>query len=542
MMSDDMALVREYAQSNSEQAFATLVSRHVNLVYSVALRQVSDHHLAEEISQAVFVILARKGKSLSPKTILSGWLYRTARNISADMLKIQRRRQFREQEAHMQSTLNESGSDAWNQIAPLLDEALNCLGEKEHDAVVLRFFDGKELKQVGAAMGTTEDAARMRVNRGIDKLREFFTKKGVTLSATAIAGAVAANSVQAAPAGLAASITAAALSGTAITTTSVIAATKTIAMTTLQKAIVTATVAVLAGAGIYEVRQASITRSQLQAFQQGQIVPSDDIQKLTRERDDAAGKLLAAREENKRLTRDNAELLKLRGEVGLLRRQVAEKSEPVSIQERNATVLSNPTTQAEFETQKRQMTFALLRVGDALRQFMTNNPYGIIVDASGQPNSDIFAKLPGLPLDDLVIRVQDVQLLAHAMEQEPRRILAATKNPIFFNDCWTRSYLLADGSVASFGGGRSDEQFTAVYPPDEDLKVLMNQQQQMPEALKTIQSTMGPVLKAYSDAHPGQAPEELSLLTPYATTPEQQAALQQMLQWKRSSGSNSAPR
>ena len=126
----------------------------------------------------------------------------------------------------------------------MLDEALNCLGEKEHDAVVLRFFDGKELKQVGAAMGTTEDAARMRVNRGLEKLRKFFTKKGVTLSAAAIAGAVAANSVQAAPAGLAAAITAAALSGTAITTTAVIAATKAIAMTTLQKTIIAATVAV----------------------------------------------------------------------------------------------------------------------------------------------------------------------------------------------------------------------------------------------------------------------------------------------------------
>ena len=444
----------------------------------------------------------------------------------------------------MQSLLNEPDSTAWNQIAPLLDEALNCLGEKEHDAVVLRFFDGKELKQVGDAMGTTEDAARMRVNRGVEKLREFFTKKGVTLSATAITGAVAANSVQAAPASLAATITAAALSGTAITTTAVIAATKAIAMTTLQKAIVTATVAVLAGAGIYEARQASITRNQLQAFQQGQIVPSDDIQKLTRERDDAAGKLLAAREENKRLTRDTAELLKLRGEVGLLRRQVAEKSQPVSIQERNATVPSNPTTEAEYETQKRQITTALLRVGYALRQFMTNNPYGIIVDANGQPNSDIFAKLPGLPLEDLVIKVRDVQILARAMEQEPRLILAANKSPIYFNGYWTRSYLLADGSISSFTGGREDLQFAVVYPPDEDLKTLMNQQ--MPEELKTIQSTMAPVMKAYSDAHPGLAPEELpeelSLLTPYVTTPEQQAALQQMLNWKRSSGSNSAPR
>src|SRR5208283_1649688 len=211
MMSDDMALVREYAQSNSEQAFATLVSRHINLVYSVALRQVRDPNLAEEITQAVFIILARKAQSVGPKTILSGWLCRTARYVSTDTLKIQRRRQFREREAQMQSTLNEPDSDAWQHIAPLLDEALNCLGTKEHDAVVLRFFDGKELKHVGAAMGITEDGARMRVNRGLERLRAFFTKRGVTLSATAIAGAVAANSVQAAPAGLAAAISTAAL-------------------------------------------------------------------------------------------------------------------------------------------------------------------------------------------------------------------------------------------------------------------------------------------------------------------------------------------
>ena len=262
-----MTLVREYAQSNSEQAFATLVSQHINLVYSVALRQVHDPHLAEEITQAVFIVLARKAKSLSPKTILSGWLCRTARNVSANTLKIQRRRQLREQESHMQSILNESDSDAWSQIAPLLDEALNCLGTKEHDAVVLRFLDGKELKHVGAAMGTTEDGARMRVNRGLDKLREYFTKKGVTLSATAIAGAVAANSVQAAPAGLAASITGAALSGTTITTAAVIAATKTIAMTTLQKIAVTAVLAATIGGGIYAAKQASDAREEVRELQ-----------------------------------------------------------------------------------------------------------------------------------------------------------------------------------------------------------------------------------------------------------------------------------
>ena len=202
-----MALVQEYAQSNAEQAFATLVSRHVNLVYSVALRQVHDPNLAEEITQAVFIILTRKAKSLSPKTILSGWLCRTARYVSGRALRTERRRQFREREAHMQSTLNEPDSDAWQHIAPLLDEALNCLRQKEHDAVVLRFFEGKELKEVGAAMGTGEDAARMRVNRGVERLRKFFTKRGITLSAGMIAGAVSSYSVQASPVSLAKSVT-----------------------------------------------------------------------------------------------------------------------------------------------------------------------------------------------------------------------------------------------------------------------------------------------------------------------------------------------
>jgi RNA polymerase sigma factor (sigma-70 family) len=219
MSTDDMELLRQYARQGSEQAFGELVSRHVNLVYSVALRQVRDPHLAEEITQAVFIILARKAKSLGDKTILPGWLCRTARNVAANALTIQRRRQRREQEACMETILN-GGCDAssqpiaeetWRQIAPLLDTALGRLAAKDHDAIVLRFFEKKNFAEVGTVLGASEDAAKKRVSRALEKLRRFFLKRGVDSTAATIAETISANSVQAAPVALAKTVTAVAI-------------------------------------------------------------------------------------------------------------------------------------------------------------------------------------------------------------------------------------------------------------------------------------------------------------------------------------------
>jgi RNA polymerase sigma factor (sigma-70 family) len=206
-ISHDMQLLQEYASGNSEEAFATLVSRHINLVYSAALRRVGNPHQAEEITQAVFVVLARKARRLSSATILSGWLYQTARLTAANFLRTEIRRQHREQEAHMQSPVNEPEPELWRQIGPVLDEAMAQLSESDRNAIVLRFFEGKPLKEVGAALGTTDDAAKMRINRAIEKLRTFFLQRGITLSSAGLAASICENSVQAAPAGLAASVT-----------------------------------------------------------------------------------------------------------------------------------------------------------------------------------------------------------------------------------------------------------------------------------------------------------------------------------------------
>jgi uncharacterized protein (TIGR03435 family) len=252
MATDDMRLVREYADGQSAQAFETLVARYANLVYSAALRQVRDPGLAEEVTQAVFIILAQKAGQLGPGTILSGWLYRTAGYVSGSVLKRERRRQFREQEAYMQSTLNQPDDQVWKQIAPLLDEALLRLGQTDRDALVLRFFEGRSLVEVGSALGASEEAAKKRVARALEKLRKFFSKRGVDSTTAVIAGTISANSLQLAPVGLTKSISTVALAkgaaAPASTATLVKGALKIMAWTKAKTA-VAATVIVLLAAG-----------------------------------------------------------------------------------------------------------------------------------------------------------------------------------------------------------------------------------------------------------------------------------------------------
>jgi len=208
---DDHQLLAEFARAASGPAFATLVKRYVNLVYSTAFRFTGNTHHSEEITQAVFIVLARKAEKLSPRVVLSGWLYQTARLTAANFMKGEIRRQQREQEAYMQSALDESNDSAWKEIAPLLDEAMGKLGETDRDAVVLRFFENKSAAEIGSALRMTEETARRRVNRALEKLRKLFARRGVVSTAAIIAGVVSANSVHAVPAGLAQSISAVAI-------------------------------------------------------------------------------------------------------------------------------------------------------------------------------------------------------------------------------------------------------------------------------------------------------------------------------------------
>jgi len=208
MNANDRELLREFARDQSQDAFTALVERHLDLVYCAALRQVRSPQLAEEVAQSVFADLARDAARLKPDTILTGWLYAVTRRTAVNVVRGEARRQRREQIACEMNTLIAPPTD-WNQIEPLLDEAMHALDETDRTAVLLRYFENKSLREVGQAIGTSDDAAQKRVSRAIERLREFFIKQGPIVGASGLVVVLSANAVQAAPAALARSVVAA---------------------------------------------------------------------------------------------------------------------------------------------------------------------------------------------------------------------------------------------------------------------------------------------------------------------------------------------
>jgi RNA polymerase sigma factor (sigma-70 family) len=246
---DDSALLRQFVGNRSDEAFSTLVTRHVNLVYSVAMRHVGNQHQAEEITQAVFIILAKKAGGLRHDKALSSWLFQATRLTANNFVRSEMRRHRREQEAHMQSQATGPDSEVWPLIAPLLDTAVASLNERDRRAIVLRFYEGRNLREVGVALGANEEAAKKRVARAVERLQKFFFKRGVDSTADAITGAIAANSIQIAPALLAKSVTAVAFAKGATasisTLTLIKGALKIMAWTKTKTAIVASVVAIL---------------------------------------------------------------------------------------------------------------------------------------------------------------------------------------------------------------------------------------------------------------------------------------------------------
>ncbi len=314
---NDMDLLRRFAQDGAEDAFAELVRRHLDLVHSAALRQVRSPQLAEEVAQSVFTDLARDSARLKPGTVLAAWLYQVTRRTAIDVVRREARRQLREQVAVEMNAMNSTPSD-WAQVEPLLDDAMAALDDTDRTAVLLRYFDNKSLREVGAALGASDDTAQKRVSRAVDKLRDFFAQRGVTVGASGLAVSLSANAVQAAPPGLAVTISAAStLAGAAVATTTL----KAIAMTTLQKVAVTTALAAAVGVALYEARQLTALREENQRLHQ-QLVPlTAQVQQLQHERDRATNRLSAVSTELATVSKQPTEVFKLRGQVGVLRQE-----------------------------------------------------------------------------------------------------------------------------------------------------------------------------------------------------------------------------
>lgn len=209
---DTGCLLRDYADTGSDTAFRELVGRYIDLVYSVASRRVDgDTQLAEEISQRVFIDLARKARMLPPEVFLGGWLHRHTCFVAGTMVRSEQRRRAREKEAVAMNLLQDNSEADWQQLAPFLDQAIDALADTDREAIVLRFFDRRDLRAVGAALGVSEDAAQKRVSRALEKLRESLSERGMTLSFAGLATMLASNAVTSAPAVLASSVSNAAL-------------------------------------------------------------------------------------------------------------------------------------------------------------------------------------------------------------------------------------------------------------------------------------------------------------------------------------------
>lgn len=320
----DAQLLREYAERGCEPAFRELVMRHADFIYSAALRQVNSVDLAGDISQSVFTDLARKARPIVEKMpgegSLAGWLHRSTRYAALNHLRDTHRRLANERQAMEQLLTDTESSPDWESIRPTLDEALDSLSDEDREALFLRYFKNHDFRVVGLALGVSDDTAQKRVSRALERLREFFAKRGVAVGASGLAIVISANAVQAAPIGLVQTISTAVFAGTTIATAATTTAAKAIIMTTLQKTLIAAALVAAVGTGIYQTIQASRLRDEVQTLQQLQ---KDQTLKSENEKEEAKRRLAGVLDENARLKsgRDLAELLKLRGEVGKLRQQ-----------------------------------------------------------------------------------------------------------------------------------------------------------------------------------------------------------------------------
>ncbi|HWX20714.1 MAG TPA: sigma-70 family RNA polymerase sigma factor, partial [Candidatus Binatia bacterium] len=450
-------------------------------------------------------------------------------NVSLNLRRDEFRRHSRESQAMKDLDPNHQPAPDWDHLRPILDEALSELNEADHDALVLRYFKNHDLRTVGSALGVSDDTAQKRVSRALEKLRDGLSRRGITASAAALSVALAANAVQAAPVGLVSTVSsAAALAGTTVQSSSAIVATKAIAMTTLQKTLVTAVFAVALGTGIYQTQQASRLRQQIQTLRQQH---SEQIQELQRQRDEATTRVALLADENGALNNNSAELLKLRGEVSRLK-AVAEREASASLQSTAKSWLDRVgllKQRLEEVPDSKIPELQLLTEQDWLSaargDLNSEADYRHALSTLRSAGENKFASMLKKALSGYL----------HAnTEQFPTEL--AQLQPYFdapIDGTMLQRWEIAPAQTVKSLGLGGDVIITQKAAVDD---VFDTQFGIGPNGYGTTDflshetaAVMNPVRESFRAAHNGQWPADNSQLLPYVTTPEQQSALQKLL-------------
>src|SRR5437867_7867779 len=238
-MTESQRLLAEYAQSGSEAAFREIVTRYLDLTYSTAFRLVDgDAHLAQDVTQLVFIDLARMACTLSREVMLGGWLHRHCCFVARKVMRGERRRAARERQALEMNALRDDSQVSLSEIASILDEAIDQLGARDRASIVLRFFEQRDFRSVGEVLGISENTARMRVSRALEKLGKLLKRQGIACSAAALGTALATEAVASAPVGMTVTITGAAVASAATGTATTLTILKIMSLTKLQLGVV----------------------------------------------------------------------------------------------------------------------------------------------------------------------------------------------------------------------------------------------------------------------------------------------------------------
>ena len=536
---NDWELLKDYCRNGSEEAFATLVNRHLDLVYSAALRQVRSPEAAQDVTQSVFADLARSAHRLKPDTLLPAWLYEVTRRTAIDLIRKESRRQSREQRGLEMTDMN-TGSSDWTHIEPLLDEAMESLRPTDRAAVVLRYFQNKSLREVGQSLGLSEDSAQKRVSRATERLRHFLSKRGITVGTSGLALALTANAVQSAPTGLGSLVCSASIiSGVTFQQATTLGVTKAIAMTTIQKCSIGAVLAGVLGTGIYQTQKATRFQALSLELEQQQAPLTEEVRQLRQAQEQARGKLEQAQQEIEQLRRETAELPKLRGQMARLQQDSVELAK-----------LKGAGSATNSDGSEITAASWLARA-DQLRQAFQRSPDKSIPEVQLLTQQDwLDAAKDKLETDEdyrkAMGRVRNAaeDKVAGLMQPALEQYLKANGDKFPTDLSQLQNYLKTplDPTIlqrfgifpseavpnVGMGGDWIITQKTFVEP-EYDLHFVIGPNGHGTTSYKqTPLDTLMPALQAFSAANGGQTPTDPSQLQPYITTPDQQTALQNL--------------